>query len=99
MADVSRFGFASDSEFAQYLVKEIGVATVPGSSFYIDPAAAPQTVRFCFSKRDETLHEADRRLAPRFVASLQAIEPDPVFFGDQFQLRRSCRSPASAASP
>jgi aspartate/methionine/tyrosine aminotransferase len=63
MADVSRFGFASDSEFAQYLVKEIGVATVPGSSFYIDPSAAPQTVRFCFSKRDETLHEADRRLA------------------------------------
>ena len=63
MADVSRFGFATDSEFAQYLVKEIGVATVPGSSFYIDPAAAPQTVRFCFSKRDETLHEADRRLA------------------------------------
>jgi aspartate/methionine/tyrosine aminotransferase len=63
MADVSRFGFSSDSEFAQYLVKEIGVATVPGSSFYIDPAAAPQTVRFCFSKRDETLHEADLRLA------------------------------------
>jgi len=63
MADVSRFGFTSDSEFAQYLVKEIGVATVPGSSFYIDAAAAPQTVRFCFSKRDETLHEADRRLA------------------------------------
>ena len=63
MADVSRFGFSSDSEFAQYLVREIGVATVPGSSFYIDPAAAPKTVRFCFSKRDETLHEADRRLA------------------------------------
>jgi aspartate/methionine/tyrosine aminotransferase len=63
MADVSRFGFATDSEFAQYLVKEIGVATVPGSSFYIDAATAPQTVRFCFSKRDETLHEADRRLA------------------------------------
>ena len=79
MADVSRFGFASDSEFAQYLVKDIGVATVPGSSFYIDPAAAPQTVRFCFSKRDETLHEADRRLA-RLLRSLQAIEPDPVFF-------------------
>lgn len=63
MADVSRFGFGSDSEFARYLVKEIGVATVPGSSFYIDPATAPQAVRFCFSKRDETLHEADRRLA------------------------------------
>lgn len=69
MADVSRFGFSSDSEFAQYLVKEIGVATVPGSSFYIDPASAPKTVRFCFSKRDETLHEADRRLARLSVIS------------------------------
>jgi aspartate/methionine/tyrosine aminotransferase len=63
MADVSRFGFASDSEFTQHLVKEIGVATVPGSSFYIEPAGAPPMVRFCFAKRDETLHEADRRLA------------------------------------
>lgn len=63
MADVSRFGFASDAECALHLVKEVGVATVPGSSFYIDPAAAPQSLRFCFSKRDETLHEADRRLA------------------------------------
>jgi aminotransferase len=63
MADVSRFGFASDSELAHHLVKEVGVATVPGSSFYSDPAAAPQMLRFCFSKRDETLHEADRRLA------------------------------------
>ena len=42
---------------------------MPGSSFYIDPAAAPQTVRFCFSKRDETLHEADRRLARLSVTS------------------------------
>jgi aminotransferase len=69
MADVSRFGFTSDSEFAQYLVKEIGVATVPGSSFYIDPASAPQSVRFCFSKRDETLFEADKRLARLSVIS------------------------------
>lgn len=69
IADVSRFGFASDSEFAQYLVKDIGVATVPGSSFYIDPAAAPQTVRFCFSKRDETLYEADKRLARLSIIS------------------------------
>jgi aspartate/methionine/tyrosine aminotransferase len=69
MADVRRFGFNSDSEFAQYLVKEIGVATVPGSSFYIDPAAAPQSVRFCFSKRDETLFEADKRLARLSVIS------------------------------
>jgi len=69
MADVSGFGFSSDSEFAQHLVKEIGVATVPGSSFYVDPASAPQMLRFCFSKRDETLHEADRRLARLSVGS------------------------------
>jgi aspartate/methionine/tyrosine aminotransferase len=69
MTDVSRYGFTTDSEFAQFLVKEIGVATVPGSSFYIDPASAPQTVRFCFSKRDETLYEADRRLARLTVTS------------------------------
>ncbi len=72
MADVSTFGFSSDSEFTQHLVKEVGVAAVPGSSFYIDPASAPQTVRFCFSKRDETLQEADRRLARLAIASGQS---------------------------
>jgi aspartate/methionine/tyrosine aminotransferase len=69
MADVTQFGFSSDAEFAQHLVKEVGVATVPGSSFYLDPASAGQTVRFCFSKRDETLHEADRRLARLSITS------------------------------
>ena len=63
IADVEKFGFRSDTEFALHLVKDIGVATIPGSSFYIDPSTAPQTVRFCFSKRNETLVEADRRLA------------------------------------
>jgi len=63
IADVKKFGFSSDTEFALHLVKDVGVATIPGSSFYIDPASAPQSVRFCFSKRNETLMEADRRLA------------------------------------
>lgn len=63
MADVARFGFEGDDAFARYLITEIGVATVPGSSFYSDPKTAPQTLRFCFSKKDETLHEAGRRLA------------------------------------
>src|SRR3954454_16580773 len=36
MTDISRFGFADDIEFVKYLVKEIGVAAVPGSSFYND---------------------------------------------------------------
>jgi aminotransferase len=62
MTDVSAFGFGNDVEFARYLVKEVGVATVPGSSFYKDPARGRTKVRFCFCKRDETLKEADRRL-------------------------------------
>jgi aminotransferase len=62
MTDISGFGFASDLDFANYLVKDIGVSVVPGSSFYQDPAGGAQQVRFCFCKRDETLDEAGRRL-------------------------------------
>ncbi len=63
MTDVAHFGFANDVEFARYLVKDVGVATVPGSSFYDDPADGATKIRFCYSKRDETMLEADRRLA------------------------------------
>jgi len=44
-------------------VEEIGVATVPGSSFYNDPRDGAQQVRFAFCKKPETLDEAARRLA------------------------------------
>jgi aspartate/methionine/tyrosine aminotransferase len=62
MTDISVFGFSNDVEFARYLVKEVGVAAVPGSSFYKDPAKGRTKLRFCYCKRDETLTEADRRL-------------------------------------
>ena len=62
MTDISAFGFSDDVTFARYLVKEVGVAAVPGSSFYRNPAAGRTKLRFCFCKRDETLVEADRRL-------------------------------------
>ena len=62
MTDISGFGFENDLEFTQYLVKEIGVAAVPGSSFYNDPRDGAQQVRFAFCKRDETLDEAGKRL-------------------------------------
>jgi len=63
MTDIADFGFPDDVEFARYLVKEIGVAAVPGSSFYRDAAMGRTKLRFCYCKRDETLAEADRRLA------------------------------------
>jgi aminotransferase len=62
MTDIRRFGFADDLAFTQHLVREIGVAAVPGSSFYRDPRDGAQQVRFAFCKRDETLDEAARRL-------------------------------------
>jgi aminotransferase len=62
MTDISSFGFADDVEFARYLVKDVGVAAVPGSSFYKSSKEGRTKLRFCFCKRDETLTEADRRL-------------------------------------
>jgi aminotransferase len=62
MTDISAFGFRNDVEFAAYLVKEIGIACVPGSSFYKHPKDGSQQVRFAFCKKPETLDEAARRL-------------------------------------
>ena len=63
MTDISDFGFESDVEFTRHLMREIGVACVPGSSFYSDPGLGRQQVRFCFCKRDETLLAAAERLS------------------------------------
>ncbi|HEX7530096.1 MAG TPA: aminotransferase class I/II-fold pyridoxal phosphate-dependent enzyme [Pyrinomonadaceae bacterium] len=62
MTDISAFGFKDDVEFTRHLIREIGVACVPGSSFYSDPALGAQQVRFCFCKKDETLLLAAERL-------------------------------------
>ena len=62
MTDIGKFGFSDDVTFTKYLVSEIGVAAVPGSSFYRDPKDGAQQVRFAFCKRDETLDEAAKRL-------------------------------------
>jgi aminotransferase len=62
MTDISAFGFANDLEFTKHLVKDIGVAAVPGSSFYRDPRDGAQQVRFAFCKKDATLDEAAKRL-------------------------------------
>ncbi len=63
MTDVAGFGFSNDVEFARYLVTDVGVAAVPGSSFYSDAASGRTKLRFCFCKKDETMRAADERLA------------------------------------
>ena len=72
MTDIAAFGFPDDVAFATHLVKEVGVAAVPGSSFYHDPATGRTKLRFCFCKKDETLAEADRRLGRAQGAGLRA---------------------------
>jgi aspartate/methionine/tyrosine aminotransferase len=62
MSDISRLGFVDDVAFCRWLTSEIGVAAVPPSAFYLDPARAPLLARFCFAKRDETIQLAAERL-------------------------------------
>lgn len=62
MTDISNFGFSDDTEFAHWLVKEIGVGGVPGSSFYSRPELGKTKLRFMFSKDEATLREAADRL-------------------------------------
>ncbi|BAY22024.1 aminotransferase class I and II [Calothrix sp. NIES-2100] len=61
-AEISKFGYQTDVDFATYLIKEIGVAVVPGSSFFAQSETAKNFIRFCFSKQPETLAKAGERL-------------------------------------
>ncbi|MFP4347894.1 MAG: pyridoxal phosphate-dependent aminotransferase [Thermodesulfobacteriota bacterium] len=60
LVDISDFGFKDDTAFCRWMAKEIGVAAVPGSSFFHEPIH--DRVRFHFAKREETLHQAGERL-------------------------------------
>ena len=62
MTDISRFGYPDDVSFARHLVRDVGVAAVPGSSFYADAEAGRQRLRFHFARRRETLERAVERL-------------------------------------
>jgi aminotransferase len=70
MTDISRFHFdeakypadSRDVRFAKYLVEKIGVACVPGSSFYNNAHDGASQVRFTFCKKEQTLAAAESRL-------------------------------------
>jgi aminotransferase len=62
MTDISAFGFADDLSFVRHLIEKVGVAAVPGSSFFSDSHAGTALIRFCFCKKYETLEKAGDRL-------------------------------------
>jgi aminotransferase len=62
LADYSEFSDRDDTDFAKWMTREVGVATVPGSSFFHDDERRP-LVRFAFCKQIETLRRAGERLA------------------------------------
>lgn len=61
LIDISEFGYESDLEFAEVLARDVGVGTVPGSSFFREPEN--RYVRIHFAKKNETLNEALNRLS------------------------------------
>ena len=63
MTDISSFGFSDDVAFAKFLVEKVGVAVVPGSSFYNDARDGGSQVRFTFCKKETTLAAAEVRLS------------------------------------
>jgi aminotransferase len=63
MTDITSFGAPDDVTFARRLVSTVGVAAVPGSSFYSDAEAGRQRLRFHFARRRTTLEAAVERLS------------------------------------
>jgi aminotransferase len=63
MTDISGFGVRDDLEFASYLIDNIGIAAVPGSSFYSQKGGGSQQIRFCFCKKYETLEVARQKFS------------------------------------
>ena len=62
MCDIGDLPFPNDIAFAKHLVEEIGVAAVPGSSFFGSESGTSRLIRFCFAKRPDTLALAAERL-------------------------------------
>jgi N-succinyldiaminopimelate aminotransferase len=62
MADISHLGFPDDVAFCRHLTTEVGVAAIPPSAFYYDPADGATLARFAFCKTRDILEEAARRL-------------------------------------
>jgi aminotransferase len=63
MTDISDFGYPDDLAFSRFLVEKIGIAVVPGSSFYYNAAMGACQVRFTFCKKESTLAACAEKLS------------------------------------
>ena len=64
---MAKSGHDNDVEFARWMIREVGVATVPGSSFFRDKADGKTIIRFCYCKKPETLQLAADLLREGFA--------------------------------
>ena len=62
MTNIQAFNFSDDVTFVRYLIEKLGVAAVPGSSFFSQSSMGSQNVRFCFCKKYATLESAKAQL-------------------------------------
>ena len=60
MIDISEFGWKDDTAFCEWMAREVGVAAVPGSSFFHN--SVKHLIRLHFAKREETITSAGERL-------------------------------------
>jgi len=74
LLDVSEFGVKNDTKFCEWMIKNVGVAAVPGSSFFREDVN--HLVRFHFAKQDDTLNEALHRLATLREKANAAVNTD-----------------------
>jgi aspartate/methionine/tyrosine aminotransferase len=65
LVDHSPFGFETDVVFCRHLIENVGVAAIPCSAFFHDPADGSRLVRFAFCKTVETMREALKRMGDR----------------------------------
>ena len=63
MADISQTGIGDDVTFVRHLIENVGIAAVPGSSFFLHSTEGARFVRFCFCKKYETLETARKKLS------------------------------------
>ena len=98
ICDITPLGYDDDYEFTMHLIREVGVAPVPGSSFFHDPASGRHYVRFAFPKREETFDEVRRRLRRLRPRSRVTAAQPPAGTPNQIGADGKQRVPAPRAS-